>query len=293
MGTNWLCFGSPFNLSYANLTFDEFSKQASSGFFGIHWPSPVSLFSLLFSPARGILFISPVLLLIGGGLTGMWRQGLRYEAAAIGSSILIYLLFNAGYVQWHGGWMFGPRYLTPVLALASFPIAFSRFRTFTWFCLLIMSAGQVWTAVVGMPHTPEEIVNPIPELILPVMSAGYLAINGGAVLLGLEGLPSVWAVVLTVSTLGLLSWCFLVDRKSTEMGLGVIKDGILIIASVAMVTGGLAFTNTSSKVLIYSAKAQLMSRGALFLKSIPLRQAAEANRRLAVEAARKRNIDAK
>ncbi|MBN2302256.1 MAG: hypothetical protein JXN60_07060, partial [Lentisphaerae bacterium] len=183
---NHLCFGNPLNLSYGCQSLPQFSQDAMVGLYGVRWPNPVSLLKLLFSPSRGILLISPVLLLTASGLRGMWVRGLRRESVTIGVATTIYLLFNAGYVQWHGGWIFGPRYLTPVLVLASFPIAFARFRTSLWLCLLLVSTFQVGAAVLGMPHTPPVVVNPVRELILPLMADGYTAINA-AMRLGLRG----------------------------------------------------------------------------------------------------------
>jgi len=68
---NYHCFGSPFNMAYANLALPEFNEEAASGVFGVHLPQFSVLIRLLFSPARGLFFSSPVLLLV---LDGFYRM---------------------------------------------------------------------------------------------------------------------------------------------------------------------------------------------------------------------------
>jgi hypothetical protein len=98
----------------------------------------------------------------------------------VASSVsIVYVLFYSGYVGWRGGWCFGPRYLVPILPFAAFPIAFARFRTIRWTALFLLSAVQVWLALLAVPHIPEIIANPLVDTVIPCLAAGYSALNAG------------------------------------------------------------------------------------------------------------------
>jgi hypothetical protein len=63
-----LAFGSPFTLGYSTVVGFEGMQQ---GFFGIGWPKPRVLVSILFGRYRGLLPLSPVLVLVPVGLYAM------------------------------------------------------------------------------------------------------------------------------------------------------------------------------------------------------------------------------
>lgn len=79
---------------------------------------------LLFTPARGLVFYSPLVLLAVPGYIRGWR---RYRTDfAISLALLgAFLLFYGAWVIWHGGWSWGPRYLVPVLPAFSASIAWT------------------------------------------------------------------------------------------------------------------------------------------------------------------------
>lgn len=125
-GYNWLCFGSPFELSSGHERLDEFRSMAGSGVFGVGLPSPRILASLLLDPSKGLLVFSPILLLTVAG----WRPlrsilpGPAFVALALTPISLA--LFYAGYPNWHGGWTVGMRYLVPTLPFLFLPLALRR-----------------------------------------------------------------------------------------------------------------------------------------------------------------------
>ena len=203
---NAKCFGNPWSLSYAHLGYEEFAAGAEHGVLGISMPDPSVLLALLFSCARGLLFIMPVLCLSLAGFrawiagTGEVRNPWRIEGVTVVFVVIGYLLMNAGFYGWHGGWAFGPRYLVPALPFLILPMAFAI--DWMWYSvLLLISALQVACAAIGVPHTPQDFRNPIVECILPLIRDGYVAVNAGN-LLGFEGLLSIvpWLAV-TVATI--------------------------------------------------------------------------------------------
>ena len=98
---NWLRFGSLLESGYVE-------SEAFNGdwLFG--------LVGLLVSPARGILWYSPVLLLIPLGVGWFWRRARWLLLSSAGVALLYWLLYAKWYM-WHGGYSWGPRFLLPVL----------------------------------------------------------------------------------------------------------------------------------------------------------------------------------
>jgi hypothetical protein len=158
---------------------------------------------LLISPARGLLFIMPILLL---GVSGLIQRAKdrpwKKEWIAIVVILVGELVINASFVTWHAGWTFGPRYLTSTLVFFFIPMAFALDRA--WYIpLFLLSFAQVGFAEMSMPHTPEYMRNPIVECMLPMYRYGYRAENLGT-MLGLSGAASLGPWLLL--TLILVAW---------------------------------------------------------------------------------------
>jgi len=122
---NQWAFGSPTTMSYSNAVANQgFSGHAtlglnSGGFFGIGVPDPLASLELLLAP-RGILTITPVVLV---GLYGVWllrNRGYRAEARTIAAIVALFFIYDSGYWLPFGGGSPGPRFLIatlPFLAL--------------------------------------------------------------------------------------------------------------------------------------------------------------------------------
>jgi 4-amino-4-deoxy-L-arabinose transferase-like glycosyltransferase len=113
---NYALFGSPVALSYAYESFPEWAEVAGQGVFGIGFPTVSNIYLLLFSPARGLFFYSPVLILsVVCFFTSPERKTLRHKIKIC--TIAIAVLLMCGHGAAHGGWAFGARYLVFVLPL--------------------------------------------------------------------------------------------------------------------------------------------------------------------------------
>jgi hypothetical protein len=106
--------------SWTHLAYSDVPRQ-QKGFFGIGLPSLKVLFTLLFD-SRGLLTISPVLIMGVLGTVALYRRGKRAEALTIGGVCLCYVGYNSGYYLPFGGGFMGPRFLTTMLPFLAFPL---------------------------------------------------------------------------------------------------------------------------------------------------------------------------
>jgi hypothetical protein len=112
--------------SWTHLAYSDIPRQ-QQGFFGIGVPSLRVLATLLFD-SRGLLTISPVLIMGAIGTAMLYRRGKRAEALTITGICLCYLLYNSGYYLPFGGGFMGPRFLDTLLPFLAFPIALTLKR---------------------------------------------------------------------------------------------------------------------------------------------------------------------
>ena len=112
--------------SWTHLAYSDVPRQ-HKGFFGIEAPSLKVLGTLLFD-SRGLLTISPVLVMGAIGTVLLYRRGKRAEALTVTGICLCYLGYNSGYYLPFGGGFMGPRFLTTMLPFLAFPIALALKR---------------------------------------------------------------------------------------------------------------------------------------------------------------------
>ncbi len=118
---NHYAFHSWTHLAYSNI------PRQQKGFFGIGAPSLPVLATLLLD-SRGLLTLSPVLIMGGVGTWLMYKRGLRAEALAIAAVCLLYAGYNAGYYLPFGGGFMGPRFLMTALPFLALPIGLALER---------------------------------------------------------------------------------------------------------------------------------------------------------------------
>jgi hypothetical protein len=177
-------FGSPFHLGYK---YDEAFPGMTQGF-GLGLPKIDRILKLLFGGRRGIFFHAPVLAVTPFGLWLMWKKpGQRPIAAAAAAIALYYLLFNASFYAWHGGWSYGPRYLSPCLPMLCLGLATLWSEATPTLrrslAVLALIGGFFSLAAVTTTAQPlEGISYPLFQLSLPNFLAGKLSLNHGSFL---------------------------------------------------------------------------------------------------------------
>ena len=131
---NTWAFGNPFKLAYGyavdepGLTGHDVLGLNSDGFFGINAPSLHSAGELLLAN-RGLLVLTPIVVMAVVGVILMRRRGPRAEANVILAVAAAYFIYNAGYWLPMGGGTPGPRFLIPALPFVAIGLA-SAYRRF-------------------------------------------------------------------------------------------------------------------------------------------------------------------
>jgi hypothetical protein len=194
-------FGRPWETPLGHVDdpiFREFHRQGVLGFVA---PRPEVFLKSLVSVDYGLFVWSPLLLAgLVAAAVGLRARDRRAERVVIVAVFALMLLFLSGMANWRGGWCAGgPRYIAAVVPFLTWGLALS-WRSF-WQPRPWAVAGlgglvgpSVFACGLGgafYPHYPLALDNPLFDLTLPFLGAGY-APRGLGTLLGLRG----WAALL-------------------------------------------------------------------------------------------------
>jgi hypothetical protein len=220
MSYQYRAFGSPFRIGYSFTLFNVAppAPEMGNGLFGITYPRLWIVRELLVGRYRGLLPLSPVLALAPIGFVQLWRrrQESRVSILAAAALIVYYVMLNASYKYWDGGYSTGPRHLAPLLPFLSLGLGL----VWTWSrpvhrILLVILAlygiviGLMATSTDPMPGT--DVASPIQELFWPAFRTGHLGTFNLGEFFGLRGLPSLLPLGL-IWILGLTGWLYLERR---------------------------------------------------------------------------------
>ena len=178
---NALAFGSPFNLGYA--VAESPLGELHVGFFGLTYPKPAIIVELLVGAYRGLLPLAPVLALAPVGFWVWCRTSIERKPLAVAAIIPVYyLLLNASYFFWEGGWSYGPRHMAPALpflalALAPLWIASGRLGRFGLAAVCACGIAITLIGVSTTPQPPSIYDHPFRQLWWPAFLDGDLSLN--------------------------------------------------------------------------------------------------------------------
>jgi len=177
---NTVTFGSAFSLGYSSLQGFPGMKQ---GFMGITYPKSSVLFDILFSKFRGLFPLAPVLIAAPIGVFLFRRRSENRVIVLVAAGIaLYYMLLNASYHYWSGGWSYGPRHMAAAIPFLCVPLGLLWTRCGRVGRTLLSAAAVAGFCVslVGVSTTaqpPESYKNPVGELLWPAFRDGDLSLN--------------------------------------------------------------------------------------------------------------------
>jgi hypothetical protein len=108
LGYNSVRFGDPMHFGYAGLGFTTPFLQGARG--------------LLFHPEKSIFLFAPIVILIPFGLRQVWGIN-RTAFWLLSGNLVLTFCTMAKWVDWYGGWVWGPRPLIPAVVPAIVAIA--------------------------------------------------------------------------------------------------------------------------------------------------------------------------
>jgi hypothetical protein len=199
---NTAAFGSPLHVGYAS---EEGFEHLHQGLFGITYPAAWRIREILVGSYRGLLPLAPLVALAPAGLvylfaargpdTSAERNGAavdrsqarvadRPRAVIVSVAIvLFYLLLNASYFYWEGGWAYGPRQMMsglPFTCVGLVPL-WDRWRGAAGRGVLV--AAWMWGAALTLiavsttPQPPSNLTSPVTQLLWPAFRDGDLSLN--------------------------------------------------------------------------------------------------------------------
>jgi hypothetical protein len=242
---NWMAFGSPLHLSYANV---------AANHVGVLGLVPFSLHAALDLSfgARGLFVLTPVLAAAIGGIFVLHRRGHRGEAATAGIVAAAYLAYNASYWAPFGGWTPGPRFLIPAIPFLALPLAAALRRVpVLTLAFGAISAVTMFVATVTIPELPSNLSTSVwwdrfsrgdfafQDGLGQVLWFGVLAALAIAITAARGPRPRINREQITIAGLGVAAW-LLVSRVGGTMIHGHAIGGelglILIVAAASLVT---------------------------------------------------------
>ncbi len=170
-------FGNPFHTGYRHLVNPVFAEWHTRGFMGVGAPSLRALAGSLLDPARGLFSWSPFLALGVPGLVPLWRRD-RPLALLCAAELGLYALFTASFTYQAWGWSVGPRHITTACAFLVPPALATaewlRDRGFGFVAAGLALYGMAVLAltVAVCPYLPDELTNPVWQLVLPLARQG-------------------------------------------------------------------------------------------------------------------------
>ncbi|MFH0900665.1 MAG: hypothetical protein V2A73_08560 [Pseudomonadota bacterium] len=174
-------FGSVFAIGYSHVYGWGGMKQ---GLMGITYPKPSVLARLLVAPERGLLVLAPALFVAPLGLVAACRSASNNGRIAILASAIAgyYLLLNASYVYWSGGWTYGPRHLAPAIPFLCLLLgpAWTIGRKWLRLAILVgavLGAAFAFVVVTTTAQPPEGLRGSVSELCWPAFRDGDLSLN--------------------------------------------------------------------------------------------------------------------
>jgi hypothetical protein len=210
-----VAYGGVFKTGYAYAV----DTALKNGFMGLVGPSWTSFVNTMLLPSNGLLVLAPwVLLAIVGAVVVAVNRELRRRCGAEALVCVVILvadvLMLSSLVPYmsRNGWSVGPRYMTVVMPFvawlavvgirAAMKYAVTRVLAFA---LVLASVVVFMAGATTFPHWPDRLLNPLYDLVFPLLGRGY-AVHSLGTALGLSGIVAI--LPLYLMTFVLVMWLF-------------------------------------------------------------------------------------
>jgi hypothetical protein len=210
-----VAYGGVFKTGYAYAV----DTALKNGFMGLVGPSWTSFVNTMLLPSNGLLVLAPwVLLAMVGAVAVAANRELRLRCGAEALVCVVILvadvLMLSSLVPYmsRNGWSVGPRYMTVVMPFvawlavvgirAAMKYAVTRVLAFA---LVLASVVVFMAGATTFPHWPDRLLNPLYDLVFPLLGRGY-AVHSLGTALGLSGIVAI--LPLYLMTLVVVMWLF-------------------------------------------------------------------------------------
>ena len=178
---NRAAFGSELEFGYTHV---QGFGGMKTGLMGVSRPHLWVLYQILFGSYRGLFYHAPILLVAAAGFVPLLRgRGIARRAGITAALIVIfYMLFNASYYYWFGGWSYGPRHMSPAIPFLALGLAplWTGGRPLARILIsatAVISLAVTLVAVSTTAQPPQMIRRPIADLCWPAFREGDLSLN--------------------------------------------------------------------------------------------------------------------
>lgn len=219
-------------------------KGLKLGFYGFSLPTAQSLYGVILSPARGVLFHSPWMVILIFGWLWVFRiadPAKRRLSIAVMTLFWIFLVWSASYGCWYGGYSFGVRFLIPIYAFAAVGAALLYQEAPGGICRMLARGAalliplSVLIHFLGLltapvwPYVSDGIqVNTVKTIVFPILKTGYhISLIGPP-----QPVPAAAAILLTATALPFAAYFYFMSRGA--YGKSALWSGLL---GVALLTG--------------------------------------------------------
>lgn len=288
---NDIAFGTPLSAGYGHLVDPTFRKLHGGGLYGVTLPHLVALWGLSLSPAKGLFWISPFLLIAPVGIWAMIDDPRRKREGWLiaGSSVATFWLASS-VVNWRLGWTVGPRAMVPVLPFLATAVlvAIERFpKLRPWFVVsALLSILFVLATTLVFPAFDPELGNPLPEQTLFLLRRGLVSPN----LAGLVGLRGATSLLVPVAALSVV--LFALETRRRRRGTPIDRFQLL---SAVLVAEGFLYAVLNLRVspsgetrfsqgFLLALVGETRASAKMFEDAVPLAESDEHRRNLASRA---------